>query len=246
MSGYILNDSKTFEIFVRTEKALKNGMFPIMTRFAEDEIDFIIKVAKTHLEKKGKIIEMGVGSGRVIKELSELGFLSCGFDNDHFFVEYCKSHSFDVFLSDATKPVSRENKHKYKMAVITFNTLFNFSENIRIKWISHAYELLDKDGFLVIVVYSSENIQKSVVRKRVKFYQYVLDPPNGYRIEFFDSENERGICMLDGNDSVQWFSLWRTEEELKKETSSWKGFDLIRITQLDCKIAFGIVLQKVR
>jgi len=245
MSGYILNDSKTFEIFVRTEKAMKNGLFPAMTKFAEDEICFIVKTAKTRLEKKDKIIEMGVGSGRVVKELSKLGFPSYGFDNDSFFVKYCKSRGLGVFLSDATKPVLREHKNKYKMVIIAFNTLFNFPKNIRVKWISHAHSLLNKDGFLVIITYSYENFQKSMVKKRVEFYQYVLDPPKGYHVEFFDNGKERGVHMLDEKNRVKWFSSWKTEQELRKEVSSWRRFNLISMKPLECKIAFGIVLQKV-
>lgn len=244
MSGYILSDSKTFEIFIRTEKAIKNNMFPVMTKFAESEINFIVKIAKTYLEKKDKIIEMGVGSGRVIKELSKLGFPSCGFDNDHFFVKYCKNRGLEVFLSDAIKPIPRKHESRYKMAIITFNTLFNFPKIVREKWISHAYNLLDKDGFLVIIAYSGENFQKSTVKKRVEFYQYVLDPLKGYHVEFFDNDKEKGIHMLDEKKHVKWFSLWKTEQELRKDAALWEGFDLLSITLLQCKIAFGMVLQK--
>jgi hypothetical protein len=245
MSGYIINDSKTFEIFVRTEKTLKNGPFPTMTRFAKDEIDFIIKTAKTHLDKKDKIIEMGVGSGRVIKELQKLGFPSYGFDNDPFFVKYCKSQCLDVFLSNATKSVPIKHRHKYKMAVIAFNTLFNFPENIRAKWISHAYDLLDKHGLLIIIAYSGENFLKNSVKKRVEFYRYILDPPKGYSVEFFDNGKEKGIHMLDEKNCLKWFSLWKTEQEIRKEIASWNGFDLVSMKPLECKIAFGLVLQKV-
>ena len=245
MSGYILSDSKTFEIFVRTEKALKNDLFPVMTKFSEDETGFIVKTAKIRLDKKDKIIEMGVGSGRVVKELKKLGFPSYGFDNDPFFVEYCKRRGLDVFLLDATKSVSKEHKNRYKMAVISFNTLFNFPERIRAKWISHAYSLIDKGGFLVIIVYSSEKFSKSMVKERVEFYQYVLDPPNGYRVEIFDNGEEKGIHMLDEKNHVKWFSLWKNEQQIRKEVALWKGFDLLSMTPLHCKIAFGMVLQKV-
>lgn len=242
--GYILNNKKTFEVFLKTEKVLKSGHFPLMSRFANEEISFWIKTAKEYIEKDEKIIEMGCGSGRVIKELIKAGFFADGFDNNTLFVDYCKKQNLNTFYLDATKKIPKKHKFKYKIAGVALNTLFNFPKKIRKRWISSAYDLLKPKGILIATAYADTKFSRATIKERIKYYRNVLSLPKSYDVEFFDDGKRKGISLYDNHQKNIWFSEWRSKKELLEEIVSWEKFKIISIKPMKCKIAWFLLLIK--
>ncbi|MFH0852682.1 MAG: class I SAM-dependent methyltransferase [bacterium] len=240
-TGYILNSQKTFEIFLRTEKVLKNNLFPIVSKFVREEIDFWIKTAKRYIKKDEKIIEMGCGSGRILKELTKADFSAFGFDNDALFIDYCRKQNLKVFYLDATKAAPKKHKLKYKMAGIAVNTLFNFPKKIRKKWISSAHNLLKEKGTLIMTAYSDSRFSRTTIKERVKFYENVLMPPKDSYIEFFDDGKRKGVHLCGHNKKEIWFSEWISRGELLKEANSWKNFKVVSIQEMKCGIGWKLV-----
>jgi len=244
MGKYVINDKKVFETFVRSEEILKQGLFPMMSRFEEEEIDFWKKTIQNYLKENDPIIEIGCGSGRILKILSEEGFSVVGFDNNKLFLDYCKKRGLKVFYADATSSVSEEHQNKYCLAGVALNTLFNFPKEIRLKWVVHTRNLLTEDGYLVFSSYSNTSTSRSENDKRVKFYEACIEPPEGYKIDFLDKDGETGICMYGPDGKQEWFSRWLTKEELAREIDSWGGFKLIKIEPMDCLVGYNILVQK--
>ena len=242
MAGYIFNDKRTYDIFIKTENILRKKIFPIMNKFENDEIDFWIDICKRYLDKGDALVEMGVGSGRILCALSKR-FNVYGFDNDRFFIRYCRKRKLKVFYADATKKVSKNNKGRYKIAGISFNTLFNFPKEARLKWVAHAFDLLKDQGFLIITCYSYSGPSIKTISDRIKFYENVLDPPKNTRVEFY-SNKERGIRLCDITGKEYFFSRWCTKSELLNEIKSWKNFRIVILKLLECKIGWKILLKK--
>jgi len=244
VTKYVLNHKKEFEIFLKIEKVLKKTSSPAMNKFAKEETSIWIKTAKKYARKDGKVIEMGCGSGRVIGKLTAAGFCTYGFDINKLFVDYCKKNGLNAFQMDATKTVPNRHKAKYKMACMAINLLFNFSEQIRKKWISSAYDLLSDNGILIMSVYSDNKFSRTTIKERVKYYKDVIMAPTGYCVDFFDNKKRRGVHLCDKNKKECWSSDWASKNELLKEVNSWKGFKLISIKPMKCGIAWMLLLTK--
>ncbi|MEW6295077.1 MAG: hypothetical protein AB1467_02135 [Candidatus Diapherotrites archaeon] len=215
-----------------------------MRIFENEEIKFWLKTARKYAGKKDKIIEIGCGGGRILKELMKAGFNASGFDNNILFVNHCKKHSLNVFYLDATKKAPKKHKFKYKIAGIALNTLFNFQEKTRKKWALHACNLLEKDGLLIINAYSDNNFSRKNIGERIKFYEAVLAPPKNYYVEFFDNGRERGIRLCNPNGKEKFFSRWITRNELVKEIKTWKCFKIKLIKLMKCRIGRNVLLAK--
>lgn len=240
----IFDNKKMFKIFLKTEKILKTRHFPAMSNFANEEIRFFIKTARKYIKRDEKIIEMGCGSGRVIKKLNEAGFSADGFDNNILFIKYCRKHNLNAFYLDATKTIPKKYKTKYKIVGITLNTLFNFPKKIRRKWILSAHDLLKEKGVLIMSIYSDNKFSRRTIKERLKFYENVLTPPKGFRVKFFDKNKRKGIHLCDNHQKEIWFSECLSMNEVIKEVNSWKNFKIISIKPMKCGIAWEIILIK--
>ncbi len=137
-----------------------------MNKFENEEMDFWIDTCKRYLNKGDALIEMGMGSGRILDVLARKGFNVYGFDNDRFFISHCKKRKLKVFYADATKIVNRKHKGKYKVVGISFNTLFNFPNSIRLKWAIHACDLLKDEGVLIVTAYSYSNLSMKTIDEK--------------------------------------------------------------------------------
>lgn len=244
MTGYILNDNKTFEIFVRTEKILNKGVFPAMKKFQDEEIEFWKKIAREYAETGYKIIEIGFGGGRILKALTRNGVSCAGFDNDPLFVKYCKKQKLDVFRGDATSKVPKRHRAKYQIVGISFNTLYNFPKKTRKKWMAHAAGLLKKNGLVILNVYSDTHFSRKTIGERVRFYKATLSPPSDYTVQFFDNGKERGIKLCDPAGRERFFSRWTAKKELTKEIGRWKKFGILQIQAMKCGIGWNVLLAK--
>lgn len=242
MKGYIINENKTFQTFKRTADAIERRKFPVVNQFIDDEKEFFIEQIAKSLNSKDKIIEMGCGEGRLLRFFKKEGYRAIGFDNDKFFVNYCRKQGLDVFYGDATKKLYLGLKGAFKIAIIDFNTLFNFPKNIRKKWIKSAAYLLNKDGLLLFTAYAKNRYAYKTINERIKFYDFVIKPGNNAEIKF--TEAPKTSIEMVRNKRILWFSEWISRGDLVKEIKSWKNFNMISVGLMKNKIAFRAVLKK--
>jgi len=230
---------------MRSDNILKHGLSLMMDALEQDEIDFWAGAIKRYAERGDKVVEMGCGSGRIVKLLARAGFHICGFDNDRLFIGYCKKQNLDVFYLDAIKAVPKNQMGRYKIAGITSNTLLNFPKKARNKWISCAHSLLRDKGILLVTVYSDTRFSRHTIDERVKFYRNVLAPSNGAHVEFFDNKKRAGIHLCNKKGKELWFSEWLSKNELQREINSWTGLKLVSAKLLKCGFAWGLALKKI-
>jgi len=242
MSGYIVSEKQTFEIFLRTERVLVRNKYPVVSNFTKNEATSILKELNLRHWKNEKIIEIGCGSGRLLKVFKNNNFDYCGFDNDKLFVDYCKERGLNVFYGDATKKLGAEHKNRYGAVVIAFNTLFNFNRNKRKEWIKNANYLLKKDGLLIFTVYANNKTAKKDMQQRVDFYRDVIKPEEICTIHF--STKKSRIEVIYKNETV-WFSEWKKKNEIIKEIKGWKGFKFKSVKLIDGGIAYLVRLSKL-
>lgn len=244
MGGYIINKNKAFQVFLRAKDVIKRRRFPVINRFIEDEKKFFVEKIKENINPGNKIIEMGCGEGRLLRILKSNKLHVFGFDNNKLFVDHCKKQKLDVFYGDATEKLPRKLKENFKVAIIAFNTLFNFSKTIRKRWIKNANYLLTKDGLLLFTVYTPNKYAYRTVGERLKFYNYVNKPATNIKIRFSKRKLKTCIEMADGR-KILWFSEWRDKKNLISEIKTWKNFILDSTTLMNGKTAFAVVLRKV-
>lgn len=244
MSKYVIDDKKVFETFLRNDANLKKGLFPIMSKFEREEMDFWIRSLNKYVSKSDKIIEMGCGSGRILKKMKSKDYDAVGFDNNPLFVEYCRRQALNVFLFDLRNNVAEEHRHKYKVIGIALNTLFNFKNEARKKWIDAALEFGTKDCFLLFSVYLDNEFARTTIEERTDYFRAAIIPPSNYKLEFFDNGNERGFHLLTPEGKLEWYSLWMRREELLEEIGSWQRFEIEAMEPMTCGIAYNILLKR--
>jgi len=242
MSGYIVNDDQTFKNFLRAERILAHGEYPLMSRFAKEETRLILDELEGIDVVTDKIIEIGCGGGRLLNVMKDHGYDCRGFDNDMKSLEHCKNKGLNVFYGDALRKQKTEFKGKFKLAIIGFNTLFNFDRSTRNKWITNASYLLEKKGILVFTVYADNNISRVNMSSRIRFYNDAIRPKKNYLIEFSPI---RARIEMKFNNRVVWFSELKKVKELKREIKSWKGFRIKSIKSFSSGIAFLVSLKKL-
>ena len=236
MKKYIINDKKVFEIFSKNDSNLQKGLFPIMNKFVQDEINFWVRELKKNILKNDLILEMGCGTGRMLKELKKQGFNVFGFDNNPLFIDHCKKQNLNVFLFDSLDKVPKEHKNKYKVVGIALNTLFNFNKETRKKWIKTASELGTRDCLFIFSAYDDNKFARTTIKERLEYLKSATNMPN-YKLEFFDEKNKRGFRLLTPENKLEVYSLWIKKDELIE-------FKIEKIELMNCGIAYNILLRK--
>lgn len=214
-----------------------------MSRFARDEVIFWVAAAKRYAAKDDRIIEMGCGTGRLLRPLQEKGFSVYGFDDDPLLVAYCKKRRLKVFQLDALKKIPAIQKHKYKIAGIAQNTLFNFPKKLRKQWIAAADDLLSDDGVLIISAYADVKFSNQAIEERVEFYKDALTPGKEESI-VVSKGLVKGIGFIGKDKQVKFFSAWVKKKDLITEINTWKKFKIRSFTVLPSGIAYAVVLVK--
>jgi len=141
--------TKIINNFFSSPEVLKYYSHP---HFKKPEIFLIKKFFK----KKGKILDICCGGGRVMFMLSQLGFEVIGVDNNKSMIyaakqETKKKHYSNIkfFLKDASEFIFKKNYFDY--ALLLDNSIEHIpSKAKRLKILQNIYFSLKKDGLLII------------------------------------------------------------------------------------------------
>jgi len=170
--------------------------------FHNSETDFIISLVKEH--KNSVILDLGCGSGRILKELSRIGVHKLyGIDISSKMIDKCRVilPGWVVLLQHDFRKRLPFTDNFFDFIFITGNSLSSSiteSETV----LRNVHRILKEDGTLVIGLYNSEFMTEDFVR------DYYGRFPKSIVLKCFDKENH---TVFVGDI----YSHWLDEEELE-------------------------------
>ena len=108
-----------------------------------------------NLIPKGKVLDVGCGSGVILKALQEKGLECEGIDPSHVAVKLCKDKGLNVHAS-TIKDFNPEEKYDYVVCIGTIYYLDDFEENFE-----KILSFLKPEGKLIINFYNPLRLNKS-------------------------------------------------------------------------------------
>lgn len=170
--------------------------------FHNSEEDFIVSLVKGH--KSPVILDLGCGSGRILKEMSKLGVNKLyGIDISSKMIERCRSTlpEWVVLLQHDFRKRLPFTDNFFDFVLITGNSLSSsITESDTV--LRNVCRVLKEDGTLVIGLYNSEFMTEEFVKG------YYGNFPKSIVLKCFDKENH---TVFIGDI----YSHWLDEEELK-------------------------------
>jgi len=149
------------------EKLLKN-MPNSYRRWFEEERKYLLK----HITKNAKVLEVGCGDGRSIKDILDITTNIVGIDHDEKAVADAKNNFKDYktirILKAKAENLPFENK-EFDF-VICMTTFANFADSKQ-KVLSEMKRVLKDDGFIIISVFSEDAFEE-----RMKMYKKLNAP----------------------------------------------------------------------
>lgn len=182
------------------EEALKNQPDSYKKWFAEER-KYIIKSIK----KNSKVLEVGCGDGRSIKDVLEVTKDVTGIDNDETAIEHSKENlknysSVKLILGDGKNLPFQDEIFDYVTCIGTFANLGDDKYQI----LSEMKRILKKNGKIIISVYSDKAIEERLkLYRKLKFKMkeirnngtIIFDDPTKEGIsEQFSKEQLKGIA----------------------------------------------------
>ena len=128
--------------------------------FLKEEVDFYVKLIKKYKPKK--ILELGVGTGRIFKELLGLVNFGVGIDNSDEMLSVCKKrcldHSNYELINDNF--VSFKLDSNFYFIYLPFNTFQHILyKNDQVKCLKNIRKHLNKGGLFILDVMNGQNIE---------------------------------------------------------------------------------------
>ena len=235
---YIFDENKDSKIFSGMEKIIDKENFPIMSGIAKEEIKNVLKSS----DKGTRFIEIGCGSGRVLKKIAKRVNVF-GTDINNILIKKCLKDGLRVFQLNMFKDVPIKHKEKYDIAFMSYNTFYNFSKKERLRIIGHVKKLLKPGGKYMFTVFSNNNISNEDKEQINEYYRKVINPEKEFAVKFINKNKERGFGLI-SKGKVLWFSRWRKEREIEEESLEWKGFKRTKILPYRNKRGYFVVLRK--
>lgn len=128
--------------------------------FLKEEVGFYVKLIKKYRPKK--ILELGVGTGRIFKELLGLVDFGVGIDNSDEMLSVCEKrclgHGNYELISDNF--VSFELDYNFDFIYLPFNTFQHILyKNDQVKCLKNIRKHLNRGGVFILDVMNRQNIE---------------------------------------------------------------------------------------
>jgi len=107
----------------------------------------------SHYKKSGLLLDVGCGAGDFIVEAEKLGYSTIGQEVSNFFIEFCKSHHYDVLEGDLLS----QNLHASTFDIVSIVDVIEHVTNPK-ETLDYINYLLKPDGVLFIVTHDIGNI----------------------------------------------------------------------------------------
>lgn len=128
--------------------------------FLKEEVDFYVKLIKKYKPKK--ILELGVGTGRIFKELLGLVNFGVGIDNSDEMLSVCER----MCLGNSNYELINDNFVSFKLdysfdfIYLPFNTFQHIlDKNNQVKCLKNIKTHLNNGGVFILDVMNSQNIE---------------------------------------------------------------------------------------
>ena len=156
----------------------------------------------------GPIVELGCGTGRLVRPLAQAGYQLTGIDNSAEMLTHCR-HALTVteqaqvtlLQGDmlALEEVLAANQGQFALAVIAYNTLMHFSLPQVGQILRQLRPFLQPDGQLFVDITNPFVLAETAVVPQLTLENQLTDPQNGDHILQFaqthHDENEQ-ICHV--------------------------------------------------
>lgn len=163
--------------------------------FLKEEVSFYMKLIKKY--KPRKILELGVGTGRIFKELLNLVDYGVGIDNSDEMLSVCEKKCFDhdnyELINDNF--LSFKLDSNFDFIYLPFNTFQHILyKKDQIKCLINIRKYLNKDGIFILDVMNGQNVELKFNEWK-KDYSTKLE--NGNVLERFQN-----TLKIDENDVI--------------------------------------------
>lgn len=131
--------------------------------FLKEEVSFYVKLIRKYKPKK--ILELGVGTGRIFKELLDLVNFGVGIDNSEEMISVCEKrclgHNNYELINDNF--VSFKLKSSFDFIYLPFNTFQHvLYKNDQVKCLKNIRKHLNRGGVFILDVMNKQNIELKV------------------------------------------------------------------------------------
>ncbi len=130
------------------------------------------KYLRKNILKNNKVLEVGCGEGRSIRDIIDITQNVTGIDNDEDAVKHAKYHfkkypEVKILLANGRNHPFMDNSFDF---VICMTTFANFGED-KIKTLNEMKRVVKKEGFIIISVFS-----ENAFEERMKVYKKLNAP----------------------------------------------------------------------
>ncbi len=155
-----------------------------------EDVGLILRLAKDH---RGKVLELGCGTGRLLRPLARAGFAVVGVDNSAAMLALARQQLGHLSASEAARvtliegdmlhlPIS-VTAERYSLAIVPFNTLLHFRSHEVAMIFRQVAGLLGQDGMLLVDVAAPLVLEEQVDTAIPVLEARIEDEVTGAQIE---------------------------------------------------------------
>lgn len=161
LSPSLIDVSERLKTFKNMSMKYKPNLYDSDPRdFLREEIDFYVELIKIH--KPEKVLELGVGTGRIFKELLNLVDYAVGIDNSDEMLSVCerKCIYYDNYKLIHDNFVSFRLNLNFDFIYLPFNTFQHIlHKKDQIKCLKNIWKHLNIDGIFILDVMNGKNVE---------------------------------------------------------------------------------------